>query len=425
MRPRLVLAIAGVAALAVLLFALPLTLVLKRAYRGEDILRLQRDTVAATRAIDLGTSAGDPVELPQQPRVLAVYDRSGRRIRGRGGPRTADAPVRQALRSERLADHDSNGRVVIAVPLVVGERVSGAVRAEAAGGGGRSGTWWALAGVAALLIALSVAAAIVLARRLSRPLERLADAARRLGDGDFAIRAPRVGVPEVDEVGRALDATAHRLDTLVSRERSFSADASHQLRTPLAALRLELEAIELRGDPPPEVVAAIAQADRLQQTIETLLMVARDQPRSATTSDLNRVLDDARSRWEALLNAEGRRLRLHTPAGPCLTSISPAVLREILDVLLDNAHRHGDGAVDIRVRAAGEGLAIDVSDEGPGIAGDPEALFKRRATRRANHGIGLALARSLAHAEGARLVVTRAAPRAVFTLLLSGPDESA
>jgi signal transduction histidine kinase len=422
-RRRLVLAIAGVAALAVVLFAVPLALVLQRTYRDEELLRLQRDTVAATREIDVGTGRGDPVELPPEPRALAVYNDRGRRIAGRGGPSSADDLVRQALRTEAPTDRVRGGRLVVAVPLVVGERVTGAVRAErddSEATRSARGQLLLLVGAAAGVVALAVVAAIVLGRRLARPLERLADAARRLGEGDFAVRAPRARVRELDDVALALDAAAGRLDDLVNRERAFSTDASHQLRTPLAALRIELEAMELRGAESPELAAALAQVDRLQDTVDTLLAVARDTPRSGTLTALRGLLDDAESRWRGPLAAEGRPLQVRLDDPGLSAQVSASVLREIVDVLLDNALRHGAGAVRVRARSAGGSVAFDVADEGTGAALDSEELFARRHISDGGHGIGLALARSLAQAEGGRLVLSRPAPP-VFTLFLPGP----
>ncbi len=420
MRRRLTLAIVSVAAGAVILFAVPLALVARTSYRDQELVRLQRDTVAATRAIDVSPASGDRIEVPPSSDLLAVYDRAGRRVAGRG-PGSADAVTFAALRGARTADRVAGGDLVVAVPLVQAERVTGAVRAVRGDDAivrRTRRTWLALAGLAVVLIAAAAAAAVLLGRRLARPLERLAVSARRLGGGDFTARSAPSGVPEVDAVGGALDATAERLDDLVARERAFSADASHQLRTPLAALRIELEAIELRGHAPPEIPAALGQVDRLQGTIDTLLRVARDERRPPATCDVVAVLDEAERRHRGALAASGRPLRVSVGPPRLMARVSAAVLGEILDVLLDNAKQHGAGAVDVVVRDLDEWLAVEVADEGPGFAGDPEAAFVRRTGSGRGEGIGLALARSLAQAEGGRLTVTRAGPNPMLTLVL-------
>ena len=175
-------------------------------------------------------------------------------------------------------------------------------------------------------------------------------AARRLGDGDFSVRAPRAGIGEVDDVAGALDAAAARLDTLVSRERAFSADASHQLRTPLAALQLELDALELRGPTSPELAAALGQVERLQQTITTLLAAARDAPRTTGETDLGTLLAEAEAAWRPKLAAAGRPLRIWGTDVARPLQAPPTVVREIIEVLVENAIGHGRGAVDVRIR---------------------------------------------------------------------------
>jgi signal transduction histidine kinase len=414
-----VLAIAGVATLAVVLFAVPLAVVLQRASRDEELLRLQRDTVAATRVIDLGSAGGDPIELPSDPRQLAVYGANAQRLAG-PGPATGDSLVRDAMRRREPTSRVRDGRIVVAVPLVESERVSGAVRAERdaqeatslAGGHG-----WLLAGVGAAVVVIAALAAAALGRHLARPLERLAGAAHRLGEGDFSVRAPEAGVREVDEVAAALDSAAARLDELLQRERSFAANASHQLRTPLAALRLEIEALQLHGDSSEELAAALTQVDRLESTIGTLLAVARDAPRSTRPTPLRALLDEAESRWRGPLAGEDRPLHVQVDAGEPVAQAPEAILREIVDVLLDNALRHGSGAVEVRVRTVGGSLALDVADEGRGVDGDPERIFQRRSGTDEAHGIGLALARSLAEAEGGRLTLAQSGGT-VFTVLL-------
>jgi signal transduction histidine kinase len=426
MRRRLALAIAGVATVAVVLFALPLAVILGGAHRSSDLLRLQRDTFAATRQIDVSAHAGDAVELPRSADALAVYDRSGRRVAGRG-PAVAPDVVRRALRSGRPADAPDGSALVVAVPLLSRERVVGAVRAQRAEGEATGDTTvqrLAVAGLALGIVAAAILAAVWLGRALARPLERLAAAAARLGHGDFSARAPASGIPEVDAVGAALATTAERLEDLLGRERAFSANASHQLRTPLQALRIELEAAELRGDAPPEVQTALAQVDRLETTIATLLAVARERPRPRTTTDLGPVIDAAQARWHGPLAASSRPLRAELPAEPLLARADPRVVAEVLDVLLDNADRHGAGVVRLAARELDGWIAIEVGDEGPGFAGDPAEALTRRERGANGHGIGLALAQSLAHAEGGRLSVTRARPAPVIALFLraDGPD---
>jgi signal transduction histidine kinase len=421
MKSRIVWAIGGVAAIAIILFGIPLAIALQRTYRDEELLRLQRDTIAATRSIDTAGLASDRPELPRFSGHVAVYGRTLARLAG-SGPSRGDAPVRQAAASRVPQRTTSSGRLIVAIPLFRGEGIAGVVRGErsqAAVAARAHSAWLRLGAVAAALIASAVLAAFALGRRLASPLESLAAVARRTGAGDFAARAPGSVIAEIDTLATALNASSQRIAELVAREREFSVNASHQLRTALAALRLELEAGLLEHPDDETLRRALGQAERLETTIATLLAHAhaQDRPTRDRRADLDALLEGLRGRWHGQLAAAGRPLRITIPHPAPTALIAPAVLDEILDVLMDNALRHGGGAVNVSVRNTRETLAIDVTDHGRGFSENPERAFERGVG--AGNGIGLALARSLAHAEGALLAVTRSSPHPTLTLLVA------
>jgi signal transduction histidine kinase len=299
--------------------------------------------------------------------------------------------------------------------------VTGVVRASTP----YRGVWLQIAGAWAVMVALGVVAVLATwllarrqARRLSAPLEELAGAAQRLGEGDFSVRTAASGIPEIDAAGSALDVTAARLGDLVSRERAFSSHASHQLRTPLTGLRLALETACDAPAPAQRaaVASALESADRLERTIDDLLSLARHRPGTRAELPLAELVEDWTSAWGPVLAGLGRRLRVTAGAGLPGSRASQAAVRQVVDVLLDNAVVHGAGTVGLVVRDAGGTVAVDVTDEGDGPP-EPDAVFRSREHAEPGHGIGLALARALAEAEGGRLVLARARPP-VFSLLL-------
>ncbi|MDQ3760343.1 MAG: HAMP domain-containing histidine kinase [Actinomycetota bacterium] len=424
MRTRIVGLAVLAAVLAIGLFGVPLAAgVLKYAVSDKrtELLREANDVARGVTA-DVLREQMPIYELDRQDGIrLAVYVDRGRLIRGIG-PEGGDEQVHRALRGE-INTGDFNGDLVVAVPVTHDSDVIGAVRAaspRAAVYRQVAVVWLAMLGLAGLAIGTVWLIARRQARRLARPLEELSDAARRLGQGDFSVRTTPADIPEIDSVGSALNSTAGRLDDMLARERSFSADASHQLRTPLTGLRLRLEAAL---DPPGQdlrhaITDGIAAADRLEQTIEELLALARDtRSSSATPLDLRGLLNEIEAGWHDRLAAQDRALRMAVDPQAPVSLASTAAVRQVLTVLLDNAATHGSGTVSVAVRNAADALAIDVSDEGAGITTPEPELFTRRSRLADGHGIGLALARSLAEAEGGRLRLTRPAPP-TFTLLV-------
>ena len=406
---------------AIALFALPLAFAVHQLYFVNEQGELERAALRAVAAVDETFPGGDPIELPHSESDVTVgfYGTDARRTAG-SGPEIGGVAVRRALAGE-VVQGEFDGSLVAVVPVSSGERVLGAVRSATpvANVWERTAlTWGAMLGLALAAIVVAVLVARRQARQLSSPLESLADAARTLGDGDFSARTSPSRVPEIDQTGEALNATAARLGALVERERSFSANASHQLRTPLTGLRLGLET-GLSGSPDELRSAAedaIASADELERTIGELLSLARGSDRSSLATELAPTLADAEQRWHGKLAAAGRPFRVLVEPGTPATTCSAAAIRQILDVLVENAMRHGSGAVEVVARESGEAVAVDVRDEGSGLRAAHD-IFERGVSGD-GHGIGLALARDLAQARGGRLVLTRTAPSTVFTLLL-------
>jgi HAMP domain-containing protein len=158
------------------------------------------------------------------------------------------------------------------------------------------------------VLGIGAAVAFFVAGRLARPIRRLSDAAVQLGEGDFEVDLPRSPVPEIDDANRALTTTAHHLDELVSRERSFSADASHQLRTPLAGLRAAIETeLEFPRDDHALVLREVlGDIDRLEETITELR--AGPPVTLVRGHDPTEVLREVEREWHGRLAALGRPL---------------------------------------------------------------------------------------------------------------------
>lgn len=430
MRRRLTWLAVLTSSLAVLLFALPLAVAVARYLASDERSELQQiaATIAATVHGDLSPAAAAVNPALHGEQSVTLYGPTGTRVFGPGPER--GGPLVTAALAGRAETGSAQGQLTAAAAISDGDAVIAAVTVSTPGSdlNRRIGlAWTEMAAAALLAVAVTGIAARRYSRRLSTPLEQLADSARRLGNGQRNGHLCASSIPEVDTVAHALNDSAERLHAAHDRERRFTADASHQLRTPLTALRMELETalIDDRADPRAAISRALTATGHLQDTIETLLRLARDLP--AGSSVLAEALDRLHDRWAGPLAAENRPLRIELDAHASDTvRCSASALDEILNVLLDNAARHGTGAVTVTVRSLSGAVAIDISNPGPAITTAADQLFQRRNPHARGHGIGLALARSLAEADGARLTLTSANPP-TFTVLLSvhtGSDTS-
>ncbi|MGW7486328.1 HAMP domain-containing sensor histidine kinase [Streptomyces sp. NPDC054786] len=435
MRRRILRAVVIAVVCAVVLFSVPLAVATLRLYRQDETRELQQlaQRVAVTVPADV-RHPRDPMELPpvESDTWIGVYDDGARLVTG-SGPAGGDSSVRDAL-AGRVSAQRLGNRLVVAVPVGSGERVRAVVRASSPAARPLQRavlTWVAMLALAAVAVGVGAVLGTRSSRRLARPLESLARTAGRLETGDLAARAGPSGLPEADAVATALNRAAERIEGLLRRERAFSADASHQLRTALTRVRLELESAlaadgEASADPRAALHAALDSLTAMETTVDDLLALARDVPEQAPL-DVRELLADAERRWHGELAAAGRPLRITVVEQLPEAVGSARAGRQVLDVLLSNALNHGVGAVTVTARDATGVVAVDVADEGPGLPAGEDVFARRYGdTGRGHdsgHRIGLALARSLVDAEGGRLIVSRRAPHPRFTWLIAGARE--
>ena len=408
MRGRIARAIVGVTALIIVALGVPLAIVIQRFYESRATVELQRSAAEAIVELSIPLNAVEIAEAaaePDSPPDFSVYDATGARLYGTGPQLLGSTDRDQLVVVSPITD--SATETVVGSVRVTRPRSDVAAQARRA---------WAMMGLAALG-AMGVAMLIARreAARLAAPIAELAARAERIGSGELSAATQPTGTPELDTVARALALSERRLDELMARERDFSANASHQLRTPLAGLRVSLE----RGD----IAAALAEAERLSATVDHMLAFARDALPAAAAIDVGPVLDAAARRWqETFSNA---RRTLTATIGPTLphVRVRPASLDQVLDVLLDNSLRHGHGETRIAARSTQGGLVIQVDDDGPGIA-PAQVLTVFTRHEGSNNGIGLALARTLVEADGGKLLLSdseRAEFRVVFAATSPSP----
>ncbi len=257
----------------------------------------------------------------------------------------------------------------------------------------------ALAGLCALLLVGAGLAAWQLARRTAAPIRRLAATADEMAAGDLTVRADPSSIPEVDDVGGALNRLAARVEELLDEERTAAAELAHQLRTPLTVLAADVDAVL---DP---VVRQRLDEDvlTLQRTTDEIITSARRTSREGlhASCDAAAVVADRASFWAVLAEYQGRDMQVEGTGGGALpVRLTDYDLSTALDILLQNVFVHTEEGVALRLAVHGAGGFVEVSveDAGPGLL--PMAPPGERT---GSTSLGLAIAERLAEASGGRL----------------------
>ncbi|MEN9823382.1 MAG: hypothetical protein RLZ04_1808, partial [Actinomycetota bacterium] len=336
-------------------------------------------------------------------------------------PEIADALRGTPINGERSSKTAGENLVYVAVPVLSGSHIVGAVRITFPAAvidtrAFEKTKGFLLVGVISLLAA--ALAALFVASSITSPLRRLESTTEALAAGDLSHRADTDdGAPEIRALARSFNSMTEQLSELLERQRAFAGDASHQLRTPLTALRLQLERAADSVDTDPQaarerIEAASEETERLQRLVEGLLMLARSE-RLATASDDGTVSVDVTAlvveraeMWQSLAEEKGVTIVADTDEGIHARAV-PTALEQIVDNYVDNAigaARSGDTITVVARRSADE-VEVHVVDEGPGLSEEHLARVFDRFWRapdapHGGSGIGLAVVQQLARSSG-------------------------
>ena len=276
-----------------------------------------------------------------------------------------------------------------------------------------------------ILVSLAVGWALAarFSRRLSAPLIYLSAQAEQIGSGQVRARVKPSGIEEIDLVQEELQRTGEKMARRLAAERQLAADASHQLRTPLTALSMRLEEIEMistEEEVQEEARSCLEQVERLTAVVTELLDTNKRQAAATEAIDVLEVFNTQREEWEEAFEKADRVLRFTDEADmPILAD--EAKIAQVLATLIENSLRYGAGTTWVHARNSvnSRGVIIEVSDEGEGVDAElAPYIFENGVSGHGSSGIGLALAKDLIETMGGRIELSQAVPP-VFTLSLA------
>jgi signal transduction histidine kinase len=452
-RRRLVLAVVGLVALILVVHDVPLRTHLRRVERDRVVTALERDasTLAAKSQKLLAqpdpanavTATGITLDIlvddynASSEALVIIVDRDGGVLAATdpnvaigqsflNRPEIAAALLGNSAVGARRSETLGQDLVYSSVPVLTTDGVIGAVRLtypESVVNDRVADRLRGLVLLAAISLALAFFAAFVVATSVVRPLRRLRAQSDLIAAGDLSARATVEGPSEVRELAASFNEMAERVEQTLAEQRRFAGDASHQLRTPLTALRLRVEqalttVVENPDRPATEVAddleAAVNELERLARLVEQLLALARTEaPGSAARVDVGEIIADRIEMWRPLAEERGVNL---TVAGDtnAVAEAMPGALEQIIDNYVDNALDYAPAgtAIAITVTCTASEITISVADGGPGMSPTArERAFDRfwrgaeSQNRPGGSGLGLSIVAQLAAASGGRVAL--------------------
>jgi signal transduction histidine kinase len=423
MRARLILLVAATSSLILVAFLVPLAILVRAsaADRALSAAIVDVQALAPTVATAEEDALAQTVEAANasSARSLTVFLPNGRVL---GEPAPTSAAVAQAATGHSLTAEVPEGREIAVAVLGLPEGTA-VIRtvvtdAELTQGVGRS--WLVLALLGLGLLLLSTVVADRLARTLTRPITAAANASYRLAQGALGARAPDEGPPEVRQVSAGLNLLAGRITELLAQERATVADLSHRLRTPLTALRIDVESLPDARDRD----RLAADLDAIERTVDDVIREAERPVREgvAASCDAAAVIADRVYFWSALAEEQGRPVQVTGPAGPLPVRLSEEDLAACIDALIGNVFAHTPEGTAFGVglvpRPHG-GAALVVSDSGPGLAGT--AAMGRGVSGAGSTGLGLDIVTRTAARSGGSVHIGRSAAGGAEVTVELGP----
>ncbi len=413
MRRRLAITVFAATAMVVIAFVVPLGYLVRRVAEDRAVnaataqARAIGPTITGQGAAEVRAAIESARRDGSEPITVVLPD--GEHV---GSTRPVDpAALRLARRGDAFVRRLDQG-VDVYQPVVTAGGSTGVVVvhvSESRMHDGVLGSWLVLGALGLVLSSGALVLADRIARSATRPLADVATVARRLASGEEDARAGGAGPPEVRAVAHALNLLADRVDELRAADREQLADLSHDLRTPITALRLDVELLGSSTDRD----RLVGDVERLEAAVSGLIATARrgrDATLDSGPADLAAITRARLSFWSVAAGERTRLFAVAVPPEPVWVGAAPGALTAVVDALVANAVQHtpSDTAISVSLVRRDRWAELVVDDAGPGFPSSAVVERGVRGSDGSGTGLGLDIARRTATEAGGRLTIGRA-----------------